>query len=127
MNETLKDWLTKADGDYRTANRELDVSERANFDAVCFHAQQCVEKTMKGVLIKHGLSPPRTHNLLHLADMLRATCPTWECSREDLRFLTNAGIAFRYPGEWANSGHAAKAVTICTRLREGLLQLVSEE
>jgi hypothetical protein len=47
MNETAREWITKADGDFRTAGREILVEEGPNFDAVCYHAQQCIEKLMK--------------------------------------------------------------------------------
>ena len=40
MNETIKEWLAKAEGDYRTANREAQTVESPNYDAICFHAQQ---------------------------------------------------------------------------------------
>jgi len=34
----------RSDGDFRTAQRELAAAEAPNLDAVCLHAQQCVEK-----------------------------------------------------------------------------------
>lgn len=40
MNATVKEWLAKARGDYRTAERELASADEPNYDAVCFHAQQ---------------------------------------------------------------------------------------
>ena len=127
MNEIVSEWLAKADGDYRTATRELGVNDKPNFDAVCFHAHQCVEKTMKAVLIQHEKDAPRTHDLLHLADLLREACSGWDYGREELRFLTRSGIAFRYPGVYANSDQATEAMAICTRLREELLQLIAEK
>ena len=59
MNETVKEWLAKAKGDYATASRELAVDEDANYDAVCYHSQQCVEKLMKGYLIHQGVKALR--------------------------------------------------------------------
>jgi HEPN domain-containing protein len=47
MNATVKEWVQKADKDFATARRELQVQEDPNFDAVCFHAQQCIEKLRK--------------------------------------------------------------------------------
>ena len=58
MNATVREWITKAEADYWTASRELQVSERPNYDAVCFHAQQCIEKLTKEVLF-HGKSSSR--------------------------------------------------------------------
>ena len=48
MNDTVKEWIQKAEKDYATATRELAALEQPNYDAVCFHAQQCIEKLMKG-------------------------------------------------------------------------------
>jgi HEPN domain-containing protein len=44
MNDVVQEWVSKAEGDYRTANREFAVTDEPNFDAVCYHAQQCIEK-----------------------------------------------------------------------------------
>jgi HEPN domain-containing protein len=47
MNGTVKEWIAKAEGDYATAARELRAIESPNYDAACFHAEQCAEKLMK--------------------------------------------------------------------------------
>lgn len=124
MNGTVREWLAKSEGDYKTAARELEVPESPNFDATCFHAQQCIEKMMKALLIHHGAVPPRTHDLVRLSGLLQSTYPTWTCAREDVRFLTRAGIAFRYPGEAADREDAEQALMVCTRLRISLLKLI---
>jgi len=54
MNGTVKEWVLKAEADFATAGRELQATTAQNYDAVCFHAQQCVEKLMKALLL--GLS-----------------------------------------------------------------------
>lgn len=38
MNEVVREWIDKAEGDFRTASREMAVTEQPNYDAVCFHA-----------------------------------------------------------------------------------------
>ena len=50
MNELVMEWVEKAEGDSRTAEREGTVGEGPNYDAVCFHAQQCAEKYLKAFL-----------------------------------------------------------------------------
>ena len=127
MNATAREWLAKAEGDYHTARRELGAAEAPNFDASCFHAQQCVEKTMKGLLIHHDVVPARTHDLLRLDQLLRKVCERWVCSADDLRFLTRAAATFRYPGESADREDATEALAICTRLRDGLSKLIPEQ
>ena len=45
MKKLVAEWVKKAEGDAGTAKREAKVKEAAtNWDAVCFHAQQAVEK-----------------------------------------------------------------------------------
>jgi len=56
MDATVSEWVAKAEGDYRTAERELHPTGTPNFDAVCFHAEQCAEKLIKALLIHLGAS-----------------------------------------------------------------------
>ena len=124
MNETIKEWLAKAEGDYRTASREAQAVESPNYDAVCFHAQQCVEKLMKALLIQNAVVPPRTHDLPQLDQLLQAACPDWSWPVEELRFVTRAAVDFRYPGEMADADEAREAFAICGRIREKLLPMI---
>ena len=78
MNQTVREWRDKAQADFATARRELDATESPNYDAVCFHAQQSVEKLMRGLLIHLGAEAPRTHDLAYLDSLLR---PLWPSSR----------------------------------------------
>ena len=50
LKPATQEWIEKAEGDYRTALRERRVRRRPNHDAVCFHAQQCIEKYLKALL-----------------------------------------------------------------------------
>jgi len=43
MNGSVKEWIAKAEGDFDVAQLALRSDLRPNYDAVCFHAQQCVE------------------------------------------------------------------------------------
>lgn len=124
MNDVIKEWLAKADGDYCTAVRELAVSDTPNFDAVCFHAQQCVEKLMKAVLIARRELPAKTHDLAVLANAIGGHFADERWSVEDLRFLSRAAVAFRYPGESAERDEAAEALAIAGRLREDLVAMI---
>lgn len=85
MNGTVREWIDKAEGDYGVAERELGAGKRASYDAVCYHAQQCIEKLMKAVLVHRGVVPPKVHDLLHLDKLLRGACPSWDSSRKDVR------------------------------------------
>lgn len=61
MNDVIREWIEKAEGDFATANREIIVKDKPNYDAVCFHAQQCSEKYFKALIIECGLIPSKVH------------------------------------------------------------------
>lgn len=44
MKLITREWVSKAEADFGTARREFDVTGDRNYDAVCFHGQQCAEK-----------------------------------------------------------------------------------
>ncbi len=122
MKATVKEWIGKAEGDFLTASRELRAIESPNFDAVCFHAQQCIEKLMKALLIHLGALPPKTHDLATLDRLLEPVCKGWSWPVAELRLLSLAAIAFRYPGESADREEAVQAFDIASRMREILRQ-----
>ncbi len=43
MQPLTLEWVAKAEGDFSTAGRELRARKAPNYDAACFHAQQCFE------------------------------------------------------------------------------------
>ena len=124
MNDVLREWIEKADGDFVTANREFAVADHPNHDAVCFHAQQCIEKLLKAVIIAQGITPPKTHDLAQLHRLLATTQIAWAPKVQDLNFLTRAAVDFRYPGESADQDEAKESIAICTQLRSELLALL---
>jgi HEPN domain-containing protein len=124
MNGTVKEWISKAEGDYATAARELRATESPNYDAACFHAEQCAEKLMKALLIHSGVTPPRTHDLTALDRLLAPVCPGWSWPVEELRLLTRAAVDFRYPGEAADEKEASESFEIAARMRATLRSLL---
>jgi HEPN domain-containing protein len=59
MNGLVTEWVQKAQGDFNVARRELRVRRLPNYDACCFHAQQCAEKYLKAFLVSQEIDPPR--------------------------------------------------------------------
>ncbi len=123
MNEVIREWIDKSEGDYRTAARELRA-DPPNYDAVCFHAQQCAEKLLKATLIVRGQMPPKTHDLSVLSSLLGSVAPEWSWPVEDLRLLSRSAVIFRYPGESADQEEAEAALAVSTAMRERLLLLL---
>lgn len=112
-------WLTKADHDLLAAEELLRLAEGAPLDVVCFHAQQCVEKCLKGLLVWHSIDFPRTHDIVLLARLvpeMSAGAP----EIEELLQLNRYAVETRYPGDWEaiSTQEAEQAV--------GLARYVSE-
>lgn len=124
MNEVIKEWIDKAEADFATAKREFAVTDATNYDAVCFHAQQCIEKLIKGLLISHGKTPPKIHDLAYLSRLLSPVCPEWDWPLQELHFLSRAAVEFRYPGEMADQEDASRALDICRHIRSRLKELL---
>ncbi|GAB3289739.1 HEPN domain-containing protein [Hymenobacter humi] len=95
--ELLRQWLRKADGDLRVAERLADAPE--DYDAVAFHCQQAAEKYLKARLAATGEDPPRTHDLLRLLQMLQQVESFTALEMTMAKLLTPFGVAIRYPGE----------------------------
>lgn len=118
MNEILAEWISKAEGDYHTAQRELAVRRRPNYDAVCFHAQQCAEKYLKAFLVLCEIEPPRTHNLSALLKLCSDQDGSFEFIRPLLDSLATYAADIRYPGEFSTKAEARQAVQAMKQVRE---------
>ncbi|MBT3191024.1 MAG: HEPN domain-containing protein [Verrucomicrobia bacterium] len=103
---------------FTAAKREYRARKEPNFDAACFHAQQCTEKYLKACLHELGIPFERTHNLVHLLNLILPSRPLWEGMRTSLVVLNNYAVVFRYPGEFADRETARDAIAICKDLRE---------
>ena len=108
MKQLTLEWIEKAEGDFNLLEREIRARKNPNYDAVCFHAQQCAEKYLKGRLIEAGIKFPKTHDLVLLMDLTLPVEPLWEIHRDALSFLSGFGVEFRYPGESADLAMAKK-------------------
>lgn len=117
MPPDVAEWIGKAEVDWATAQREFRVRRRANFDAVCFHAQQCVEKYLKARLILAAINFPKTHDLVALLALVQKVEPLWLPWKDHLARLTHYAVTVRYPGESAERADAAEALKIARLLR----------
>jgi HEPN domain-containing protein len=117
MNPLTSEWVAKAEGDFNTAQRESAVQVAPNYDAVCFHAQQCVEKYLKARLTEAGIAFPRTHDLVALLSLLLPLEDSWADVRPALEALTSQAVEVRYPGTSADRQDAEEAVESARRMR----------
>jgi HEPN domain-containing protein len=61
--DTVRDWLTFAADDLHAAEVLMDEDIP---NQVCFHSQQCIEKTLKALLLHNGQPCPKVHDLNEL-------------------------------------------------------------
>jgi HEPN domain-containing protein len=115
MKPLVDEWVAKADGDFHVMQRESRVRHLPNFDAICFHAQQCAEKYLKARLCAADARIPKIHDLTELLELVASLEPNWERFRNDLSDLTDFAVTFRYPQVSADRGMAAGAAESCRR------------
>ncbi|MFA7486271.1 MAG: HEPN domain-containing protein, partial [Phycisphaerae bacterium] len=101
MKPITAEWIAKAQADFATMQRESRVRKNPNYDAVCFHAQQCAEKYIKARLCEADIPFGKIHDLVALLDKVLVFESRWEKFREDLAYLSDFAVGFRYPGESA--------------------------
>jgi HEPN domain-containing protein len=118
MKPITIEWVQKAEGDFVTAERELSVGSDPNYDAVCFHSQQCVEKYLKGMLQEAEIFFEKTHDLSALLNLTLAIEPDWEDLRSELDLLSSFAVDFRYPGEFAENAEADRSMITCRKVRQ---------
>ena len=61
--ESSRKWLQYAEGDLKMATYAETIDDINNMR---FHIQQCIEKSLKAVLIYENREVPHTHNLLEI-------------------------------------------------------------
>lgn len=91
-------WFRKGNSDLADARRTIESD--GPYDTACFHAQQAVEKYLKGFLAWRGLEIPRTHDL----EELQMQCLQEEEIKPlrvfDLTELTGYAVELRYDAEF---------------------------
>lgn len=117
MNPVTKEWIEKAEADFAVAQRESRPRKSPNYDAVCFHAQQCAEKYLKALLHDAQIRFAKTHDLTALIGLGIHLFPQWELLREPAKMLTEFAVRFRYPGAWAEKAEARAALEGCKLIR----------
>lgn len=107
----IERWLLKAGNDLRTAETMPGV-EQPTTDTICFHAQQCVEKSLKAYLVYGDQHVEKTHYLPLLVEKCSQLDPDFKMLKDIADSLTDYAVADRYPDSWREItyGEAAGAV-----------------
>ena len=119
MNHLTLEWIKKAEGDYDAIKLHRQV-ESPNFDIICFHAQQCIEKYLKAWLQEADIRFSKTHDLESLLDLIVPTISAWNAWSVDFSTISDHAVDFRYPGKSATAQDAQCAVQICDKVRQAV-------
>ncbi len=129
MNDEItlgRAWFRKADSDLATVRR--NVAGEGPYDTACFHAQQAVEKYLKGFLALNRRAIPRTHDLEEVAELCAEIKPIAGLAGSDLADLTDFAVTTRYDLDfWPTQEEARQALTVAERVRSIILAHVPNE
>jgi HEPN domain-containing protein len=117
MKRTTREWVRKAENDFRAASQLLRRRKEIVPDAVCFLCQQCLEKYLKARLTEAGFIFPRTHDLLQLLKLCVPLEPSWSVYSKVVDAMTDYAVDYRYPGYSATVREAKTAMKNCRAIR----------
>jgi len=123
----LAEWVAKAENDMVSAIQISKLGANAPTDTLCFHAQQCVDRYLKALLVLQGTRVPKIRDLTALVKLLheplRPSVPVSELTQ-----LTMYAVLTRYPGaEDVSRTLAVKFLGMARRIRRDARRLLPEE
>ena len=120
INPLTLERVRKADSDWVGIKRLQYPSLTPDvYDAICFHAQQCVEKYLKAWLQEANLRVPRTHNLNTLLRLIVPTHPEWRAWRTDFAKFTPHAVDVHYE-TFATEAEVEHAMRVCGEVRAAI-------
>ena len=110
-------WIEKAEHDIINAKHTLTLHENCPYDTICFHAQQCVEKSIKALLVFIETDFKRIHDLTELLFLLPEEIQK-KINTMELSILNDYAVEIRYPGieEPLTREEAIEAVEIAEKI-----------
>jgi HEPN domain-containing protein len=117
MKELTREWIRKAENDYRSALVLLQKIQEPIVDTACFHCQQSAEKYLKGFLTEHQVAFPRRHPLIPLLELCLQIDQSFHTLLTDLRSLEGYAVAVRYPGATVTLEMAEDALETASGVR----------
>jgi HEPN domain-containing protein len=97
LREAALTWIAYARSDLALARSPAPPAEVLP-EALCYHAQQAVEKAIKAVLVAHDIDFPKSHDIAALRGLLPPILRL-DPSLREAATLTDYAVAARYPGE----------------------------
>ena len=126
--DLVRQWIERAEEDFRTADYTLTMPENCPFGTVCFHSQQCVEKYIKALLVWRSVAFPKVHDIGELMQLLPSDV-VLPLSADEQELLTDYAVGTRYPGdrEPIIRTEAEAAVGTAKKVREAIRACLPKE
>ena len=96
--EVVRSWFKKAENDLINAENTIKM-ENPPCDTICFHAQQCAEKYIKGFLTFKEIYLPKIHSIEDLVELCKQIVPEIESELDNVEILSSYSVEVRYPDE----------------------------
>ncbi len=124
----LREWIAKADNDLTAGAQIIKLGDAAPTDTVCFHAQQCVEKYLKALLVFQSVPFCKTHDIQKLMSLIAPALRPDLTEAEQVR-LTEYAADIRYPdaGLVITLRDARHALAIARRVRRQIRRLLPRQ
>lgn len=120
--DLVQSWIAKAESDLQ-AGRQLLTS--GPYDAVCFHAQQAIEKLLKALLAFYDQPLLRTHDLEELQRLAVASHRNPELMTLDLIEVSDYAVTARYDLQfWPDMETAAEALALAVEVKRIVLAVL---
>ena len=116
MKPETTEWIDKAEGDWKVAQREMRAADPV-WNVASFLAQRCAEKYLKPFLEEHNIAFGKTHDLVVLLNSSVGLLPELNSQRPSLAHLGTFGIATRYPGAQADRQAAEDSMKTAESVR----------
>ncbi len=125
QSDYAMEWFSRADDDLATGT--MVASQRVRLVHACFFTQQAIEKYFKGLLIVHGRTFPRTHDLEELYRECSALADLSELAETNLKTISDYYITTRYTSYTPSQAEADAGLELAMRVRSAVIAAVPPE
>lgn len=120
-------WFKKAEDDLIVAKHLFKDLHPIQTEIICYHAQQSIEKALKGFLVYNNIEAPKTHDLVVLCRMCANIDRAFKEKIDDCAVLTLYSTITRYPNEIEmDENEAASAIEKAQEIHDFSAGMISE-
>jgi HEPN domain-containing protein len=124
ISGSLEAWTERAEEDYLLALSAMRRKSPLTYGAT-FHAQQCIEKYLKALLLSRQVPFPRTHDLAALGFLCQQAGIILPIDEDALELLTAYAVETRYPGTQPTVEESKEAVKFARIMRQFIKKTLS--